>query len=421
MQPVGLRATVGHQVAAQLAARGLDGHVGLALGHLEPLGEQLEVVDQGLHRLVYAAARRRGDLLVLHPVVAGRHEVDDLLDDVQALAHLLEADRVAVEGVTVGADDHVELELVVGHVGLVAPEVPVDAGGAQQGARGGEGDGLLGRDHTHALGALGEDRLAGEEDVVLVETGRDGLAQLEDVGLPAGREVGGGTARSDEVVVHPQARDLLEERQDQLPLAPPVDHHGDGAEVHAVGGHEEQVAGDPVQLHQQHPDPDGAGRQLDAEQLLDRHAEHRLVRERGEVVHPGHVRAALDVHQVLTGALHPGVQVAHDRLGAQDGLAVELEHEAEHTVGAGVLGPHVDDHRLVLADLGDEVAGVERRPLGQAERGAGLPQELQRVGLRPAVHLLGRVDGAGDRGPLLLQRVLEGVDGLAGGGGQRCS
>jgi hypothetical protein len=29
--------------------------VGLALGHLEALGEDLEVVDQGLHRLVDAA------------------------------------------------------------------------------------------------------------------------------------------------------------------------------------------------------------------------------------------------------------------------------------------------------------------------------------------------------------------------------
>ena len=51
----GLAVAVGHEVAAELAAGRLDGDVGLALGHLEALGEDLEVVDQGLHRLVDAA------------------------------------------------------------------------------------------------------------------------------------------------------------------------------------------------------------------------------------------------------------------------------------------------------------------------------------------------------------------------------
>ena len=87
---------------------------------------------------------------------------------------------------------------------------------------------------------------------------------------------------------------------------------------------------------------------VDAEQLLGGHREHQLVEERAEVVHPGDVGAALQVGQRLAGLLHPGVQVADDRLAAQDGLALQLEHEAQHAVGAGVLRPHVDDHRLVL-------------------------------------------------------------------------
>ena len=68
----GLARAVADDVAAELAAGRLDGDVGLALGHLEALGEDLEVVDQRLHRLVDAGPRRRRDLLVLDAVVAGR-------------------------------------------------------------------------------------------------------------------------------------------------------------------------------------------------------------------------------------------------------------------------------------------------------------------------------------------------------------
>ena len=98
---VRLGRAVAGDVAAELAARALDGDVDLALGHLEALGEDLEVVDQRLHRLVDARPRRRRDLLVLDAVVAGRHPVEDLADDAHRLADLVEADRVAVEGVAV--------------------------------------------------------------------------------------------------------------------------------------------------------------------------------------------------------------------------------------------------------------------------------------------------------------------------------
>src|SRR5215217_5270439 len=50
VHPVRPGAAVAGDVAAELAARALDRHVDLALGHLEALGEDLEVVDQGLHR-----------------------------------------------------------------------------------------------------------------------------------------------------------------------------------------------------------------------------------------------------------------------------------------------------------------------------------------------------------------------------------
>ena len=125
---------------------------------------------------------------------------------------------------------------------------------------------------------------------------------------------------------------------------------------------------------------DGARRQLHVEQRLGGQREDQLVVERRQVVHPGHVGRALDVGQLLALLLHAGVQVADDRLGAQDGLAVQLEHEAQHAVGGGVLGPHVDDHRLVVTALDVDVARVGVAALGQAQDGADLLAQLAGAG-----------------------------------------
>ena len=167
-----------------------------------------------------------------------------------------------------------------------------------------------------------------------------------------GRQVRRDPAGADVVVVHPQAGDLLEEPERLLALAPAVQHHRHRAHVHAVGGEEQQVRGDAVQLAHEHPDPGGPRRELDLEELLGGQREHQLVEQRGRVVHAGDVGRALEVREDLAGLLHAGVEVADDRLRAQHGLAVELEHEPQDAVGAGVLRPHVDDRRLGLVRVG---------------------------------------------------------------------
>ncbi len=73
----------------------------------------------------------------------------------------------------------------------------------------------------------------------------------------------------------------------------------------------------------------------------------------------------------------PGVQVADDRLAPQHGLALELEHQPQHPVGARVLGPHVDDHRLVLFGIGDAAIGeLGGLGLAHAEHRADLAHQL---------------------------------------------
>ena len=116
------------------------------------------------------------------------------------------------------------------------------------------------------------------------------------------------------------------------------------------------------------------------EELLDGQRQHQLVVERRQVVHAGDVGRPLDVGELLGRLLHAGVQVADDRLGAQHGLAVELDHESEHAVRRRVLGPHVDDHGLVVGLLDVDVVGVEHHALGQAQDGPDLAAQLVGAG-----------------------------------------
>ena len=123
------------------------------------------------------------------------------------------------------------------------------------------------------------------------------------------------------------------------------------------------VRRDAIQLGHQHADPlRPRDVVFDAEELLGRHREHELVEERRRVVHARDVGGPLQEREVFAGLLHAGVQVADDRLGAQHGLAVELEHEAQHAVRRRVLRTHVDDHRLVVAGVARSRARPPRPP-----------------------------------------------------------
>ena len=143
----------------------------------------------------------------------------------------------------------------------------------------------------------------------------------------------------------------FEEGEDQLALPEPVQHHRKRPDVHALRGERNEMTGCAVELG--HQDPDGLGPRwyLQAQQLLGGQREDQFIEQRSDVVHPGDVGASLHVHEVLTGLLHAGVQVADDRLDAANDLTLEFDLQAHDPMGGGVLGTHVDDHPLVFGDL----------------------------------------------------------------------
>ena len=152
--------------------------------------------------------------------------------------------------------------------------------------------------------------------------------------------------RPDVGVMQPRARRRLHQRLDHLALDERVEDRGHRAELERVGPQEHQVVQDAVPLGEHRADPPRAFGDLDAREPLDRDHPSELVVERREPVVPVHQHQDLTRVAVLGELLGRPVHVADDRLGADDHLAVELEHDAEHPVGRRVLRPDVEDHLL---------------------------------------------------------------------------
>src|SRR5687768_10419870 len=127
------------------------------------------MVDESLHRGRELVAGRQDDLPVVGQDRALGEAVDRLLDDPNRLVHLLDAAAEAVPAVANRSDRDVELEIAIREVGINLAEVPRLAGGAQERARDAELLEALALDDPHALGALKEDLVLGEERLELVD------------------------------------------------------------------------------------------------------------------------------------------------------------------------------------------------------------------------------------------------------------
>ena len=132
----------------------LDRVVDLAGRDPVALGDELEVVDQRLHRGRELRARRQHVLAVVGDERALGQRVERLLDDPRRLDHLRHPHPVAVVVVADRADRDLEVDLRVGEVVEGLAQVPGLAGGAQQRPGHAQLQQPLARDDADALGPL---------------------------------------------------------------------------------------------------------------------------------------------------------------------------------------------------------------------------------------------------------------------------
>ncbi len=145
---------------AEFAAWRFDADVDLSRRNTDAFGDELEVVDQTLHRLAHDVPdvvgrvaesvrselqfRRPGDLAVLNHHRSGAEPVEALFDDLQRFAHLPDPDEIARVAVgSLGGDD-VELVGLVAAVGFGAAQVVGQSGGPQD--RSGDPEGHAARE-----------------------------------------------------------------------------------------------------------------------------------------------------------------------------------------------------------------------------------------------------------------------------------
>jgi hypothetical protein len=178
----------------------------------------------------------------------------------------------------------------------------------------------------------------------------EGLQEPLDGGHEPGRHVARHAADANVTGRQARAGDHLKDVHDVLAGGEGIlEQRMDGArQVQAVSAHPDQMRGKALQFAHDGPQDLRAGRNLHAQQFLHGQDVPHVVRHSRYVVHAVGVREHLGVGLVLGGLLNARVQVADVGPGIDNRLAVQFHHNAEHAVGAGVLGAHVDDQGVRL-------------------------------------------------------------------------
>lgn len=178
---VGSLATVTDQEHTHLTLGSLNGGVGLTRGNGVTLGEQKEVVDQGLHVLLHGRTGRRRDLVVLNADRTSGHLVQALVDNAEGLAEFLHTAEITVVAVTVDTDGHVELNLVVGIVRLGLTDIPGDTGTTQHDTSETHVESIGSLDDTNTLGSGLPDTVIREQFLGLVNAVTELSGPLVDI------------------------------------------------------------------------------------------------------------------------------------------------------------------------------------------------------------------------------------------------
>ena len=157
---------------------------------------------------------------------------------------------------------------------------------------------------------------------------------------------------------------LFVDLENLFPVAESVEKRCDGANIERVRAQPELVAGDAVQLGEDHADILGARRSFDIEQLLDCLAVAQPIRDRGHIIHAVDVRIEHRIGAVFADLFHAAVQVADDAFQAKNFFAVEPQNHAQHAMRGGMLRAHIDDEFIGIQKRLLVSCQIEMRVLG---------------------------------------------------------
>ena len=357
--PVGTGAAVADDEEAQFALRGFGRAVGFGLWRLDALRVNDEMMDQAFHVPHDQLLGRRDILRRLGHDRSGRQLIETLRDDPGALPHLFHADPVPVVRVAVLADRHFPIDFVVDPVGLGFADIVGDARPAQDRPGAAEVDRVLRREHGHVLRAAEPDAVRGDERIVFLDLLGEGVEE----GFHPLDQFGGEVAvdAADAIVVQgqPGAAELLEHVQEDLSFPEGPEEHGHRADIEGLGAEPEEVPDDALHLRHDGADIFGPDRHGDIEELF--HGPHIgiVVGHGADIVEPVRMGDDLHVGQALGQFLDAPMQVAEVRRGLDDPFAVQLQHDPQDAVGAGMLRSHVQEQFFFSPGAGQAWFGAK--------------------------------------------------------------
>ena len=204
-------AAVTDQVHTHLTLGGFNGGIGLTGGNGVTLGEEKEVVNKSLHVLLHGGTGGRGDLVVFNADRAGGHLVQTLVNNAEGLAELLHTAEVTIVAVTVDTNGNVELDLVVGVIGLRLADIPGNTGATEHDTSETHAEGIGGINHTNTLGTGLPDTVICKQLLGLVDAVTELGGPLVDVVKETNGDVLGDTTGADVGRVQTGTRNTLVE------------------------------------------------------------------------------------------------------------------------------------------------------------------------------------------------------------------
>jgi hypothetical protein len=328
---VGSLAAVTDKEDSHFTLGGLNGGVGLTRRDGVSLGEEKEVVDQSLHILLHGGTGRGRDLVVFDTDRTSGHLVQALVNDAQGLAELLHTAKVTVVAVTVDTNGNVELNLIVGIVGLRLADIPRDTRTTEHNTSETHVEGVSRGDNTNTLSSGLPDTVICKQLLGLVNAVAELGGPLVDIVEKAKGKVLRYTTRADICSVQTGTGDTLVELllkmrgqciaprsyvmkgkdaayHELLTLLETPQERCQSTNVHGVGKNRHEMVQDTRNLAEQSADPLGSLGNFDVKQLLNSQREALLIRHHRDIVKTIEVGQSLHVGLVLDQLLGTTVQ-----------------------------------------------------------------------------------------------------------------
>ena len=191
---------------------------------------------------------------------------------------------------------------------------------------------------------LDKDLIVGKEAVKLIDDRFKVIQKLSDPVTGLGRDVIPHPTDPDIIISEPCSANFLHQIIDGLPLPQRVDKRRDGPDVLSERAHRDQMARDAVELASDHAAELAPTGHLHAPEPLRGHAEALISEHRRQIIGPIRIRDIAMPGYFFADLFDRAMEITDIRDGLAHDLAVRLNDEAQHSMGARVLRTHADGH-----------------------------------------------------------------------------